>query len=54
MSGLHPLLPTKYLLPSKLGENKYPQPIKVLTNQLFELKKLRENRLITHDIVASN
>jgi len=54
MYGLHPLFLTEYLLPSKLGENKDPQPIKILTNQLFELKKLHENRLIAHDIVASN
>jgi hypothetical protein len=38
--GLHPLLPTKYILPSRRGDNIYPQPIKVLTNQLFELEKL--------------
>ncbi len=25
--GLHPLLPTKYLLPSKPGENKNPQHV---------------------------
>jgi hypothetical protein len=29
--GLHPLLPIEYLLPSKLGENIDPQPIRVLT-----------------------
>jgi hypothetical protein len=28
--GLHPLLPTKYMLPFRPGENKDPQPIKVL------------------------
>jgi hypothetical protein len=37
--GLHPLLPTKYLLPSKLDENKDPQPIRVLINRLFKLEK---------------
>jgi hypothetical protein len=30
--GLHPLLPTKYLLPSKLGEHVDPTTIKILTN----------------------
>jgi hypothetical protein len=34
--GLHPLLPTKYLLPSRPGENIDPQPIKILTNQELE------------------
>jgi hypothetical protein len=38
--GLHPLLPIKYLLPSKPGENRDPQPIKVLISRLFELEKL--------------
>ncbi len=38
--GLHPLLPIKYLLPSKLGENKDPQHVKVLISWLFELEKL--------------
>jgi hypothetical protein len=38
--GLHPLLPTKYLLPSRIGENWNPQPVRVLTSRLFELEKL--------------
>ncbi len=54
MYGLHPLLPTEYLLPSKHGENKDPQPIKVLTNHLSKLKKPHDNRLIAHDIIVSN
>jgi hypothetical protein len=52
--GLHPLLPTKYLLPSKPGENRDPQPIRVLTSQLSELEKLQENWLIVQEIIASN
>jgi hypothetical protein len=44
----------QYLLPSKRGENKDPQPIKVLTNHLSKLKKPRDNRLIAHDIIVSN
>ncbi len=54
MYGLHPLLLIKYLLPSRPGENKYPQLVRVLTSQLFELEKLQENRLITQDLVISN
>jgi hypothetical protein len=30
--GLHQLLPIKYLLASKHSENKYPQPIRVLSS----------------------
>jgi len=52
--GLHPLLPTMYLLPSKPNEHVDPKPIKVLTNRLSKLEKLQENKLITHDLVASN
>jgi hypothetical protein len=44
--GLHPLLPTKYLLPFKPSENRDPQPISVLISRLFKLEKLQENRLI--------
>jgi hypothetical protein len=33
------------MLPSKHGENRDPQPIKVLTNQLFELEKLHKDRI---------
>ncbi len=54
MYGLHPLLPPEYMLPSKPGENKYPQPIRVLTSQLSELEKLQEGKLIMQGLVASN
>jgi hypothetical protein len=30
--GLHPLLPIEYLLPSRPGDDRDPQPIKVLTS----------------------
>ncbi len=52
--GLHPLLPIEYMLPYKLGENRNPQPIKVITNWLSKLEKLQENKLIMQDLVASN
>ncbi len=38
--GLHLLLPTKYLLPSRPGDNRDPQYVRVLTSWQFELKKL--------------
>jgi hypothetical protein len=48
MYGLHPLLVIEYPLPSKLGEKKNPQPLKILTSRLSKLKKLHENGLISH------
>jgi hypothetical protein len=36
--GLHPLLLIEYMLPSKLGENKYPQLVRVLINKLSKLE----------------
>ncbi len=44
---LHPLLLTKYLLPSKLGQIHDPTFVKVLINILLELEKLQENQLVT-------
>ncbi len=38
--GLHPLVPTKYMLPSSPCDNRDPQLVRVLTSRLFELKKL--------------
>jgi hypothetical protein len=38
--GLHPLLPTEYMLPFRPGENKNSQLVKVLTSRLSELEKL--------------
>jgi len=52
--GLHPLLPTKYMLPFKPGETKDPQLVRVLISRLFKLEKLQANRLITHDLITSN
>jgi len=38
--GLYPLLLTKYLLPSKLGEHVDQTPIQVLINRLSKVEKL--------------
>jgi hypothetical protein len=51
---IHPLLPIEYLLPSKLGENRYPQLVKVLASRLSKLKKLHENKLNAQDLVVPN
>jgi hypothetical protein len=39
---LHPLLPTKYMLPSRLSDDKDPQLVKVLISRLFELEKYKK------------
>jgi hypothetical protein len=52
--GLHPLLPIKYLLPSKPGHIHDPTLVRVLINQLSKLEKLRDNQLVAQDLVASN
>jgi hypothetical protein len=52
--GLHPLLLTEYMLPSKPSEYVNPKLIRILTSRLLELKNLQENKLIAHDLVVSN
>jgi hypothetical protein len=54
MYGLHPLLPIKYFLPSRLSDNIDPQLVKVLTSQLSKLEKIQENELIMQDQVVYN
>ncbi len=51
---LHPLLPMKYLLPSKSGQNYDPTHVRVLNIRLLELEKLQENQLVAQDLVGSN
>jgi hypothetical protein len=38
--GLHPLLPTKYMLPSKLSEHIDLKLVRVLISRLSKLEKL--------------
>jgi len=38
---LHPLLPTKYMLPSRPSENRDPQHVRVLISQLSELENYK-------------
>ncbi len=42
------------MLPYRLGDNKDPQLVKVLTSWIFELEKLQKNKLITQDLITSN
>ncbi len=43
--GLHPLMPTKYVLLATNGDHKDAKPTKVLTTRITELKKLQEKKL---------
>ncbi len=52
--GLHPILPTKYLLAFRPNENVNPTHVWILTNHMLELEKLLEKELIAHDLIASN
>lgn len=52
--GLHLLLPTKYLLPSKLGQWLNPTLVKVLISWLSKLEKLQEDMLLTNDFFVAS
>jgi hypothetical protein len=41
--GLHPLMPTQYVLPAISGDHKDVKPIRVLIAKIIELEKLQEN-----------
>jgi hypothetical protein len=43
----------EYLLPSKLGQNHDPTPIRILISQLSKLEKLQENWLLAQDLITS-
>ncbi len=45
MYGLHPLMPTKYIVPITSGDEKNNTPMRVLINRIIKLKKLQETRL---------
>jgi hypothetical protein len=38
--GLHPLMPTKYIVPIASGDEKHNTPVKVLTSRITKLEKL--------------
>jgi hypothetical protein len=52
--GLHPLLPTKYLLPSKPRQTHDPKLVTFSTSQLSEIEKFQEDQLIAQELVAFN
>jgi len=43
--GLHPLMPTKYIVPIVGGDEKDNIPMRVLTNRIIELEKFQEVRM---------
>jgi hypothetical protein len=52
--GLYPLLPIKYLLPSKPGQISNLKLVRIIISCLSELEKLQENHLVAHNLIASN
>jgi hypothetical protein len=43
--ALHPLMPTKYIIPIAGGDERNNIPIRVLTSRIIEFKKLQETRM---------
>jgi len=43
--GLHPLMPTKYVLSTICGDHRDVEPTIVLTARIIKLEMLQENRL---------
>jgi hypothetical protein len=52
--GLHPLMPTKYVLPTINGDHKDVEPTRVLTTRIIKLEKLHENKLEVQINVGTN
>jgi hypothetical protein len=52
--GLHPLIPTKYVLPAISGDHRDVKPTKILIAMIIELEKLQENRLEVLNNVGLN
>jgi hypothetical protein len=43
--GLHPLMPTKYIVPVDGGNEKGNTSVKILISRIIELEKLKEIRM---------
>ncbi len=52
--GLHPLMPTEYILLAINGDNRNAEPTKVLIAKITKLEKLHENRLEVQNKVGKN
>jgi hypothetical protein len=44
--GLHPLMPTDYIMPVASGNERDNTPMKVLTNRIIKMEKLQEVRML--------
>ncbi len=47
MYGLHPLMPTEYIVPIASGNERDITPMKVLTSEIIKLERLQEIRMRT-------
>jgi hypothetical protein len=52
--GLHPLMPTKYVLSTISGDHINVEPTKVLITKISKQKKLHESRLEAQNNVGAN
>jgi hypothetical protein len=43
--GLHPLMPTEYIVPIAGGDEKDNTLVRILTSTIIELKKLQEAKM---------
>ncbi len=52
--GLHPLMLTKYVLPTISGDHKDREPAKIIIARTIKLEKLQENKLEAQNNVGIN
>ncbi len=52
--GLHPLMPTKHVIPTISGDHRDAKLTKMLTTTIIKLEKLQENRLEAQNNVGAN
>ncbi len=43
--GLHPLIPIEYIVLVVVGDERHSTPVRVLTNRIIELEKLKEAKI---------
>jgi hypothetical protein len=52
MYGLHPLMPTEYIIPVIGGDERNNTLVRILTNRIKEFKKLQEARVQATEIAG--
>jgi hypothetical protein len=50
--GLHPLMPTDYIMPVASGNERDNTPMKVLTNRIIKMEKLQEVRMLAIETIG--